>query len=89
MQRSALLAQGVIVTRPGQGFAGGGPASFAGGQAVSVLFFDDTDATSDGPWMHGKQRLAGGVGDGGMQHDLRLRGPDLHQLTRSGLAGGD
>lgn len=31
LQRSAPLAQGAIVTRPGQGIAGGGPASLAGG----------------------------------------------------------
>ncbi|WP_237539002.1 hypothetical protein [Streptomyces sp. SID486] len=68
--------------------AGGGPAAMAGGQSVPVRLLDDADAAADGSRVDGQERLAVGVGIGAVQHDPRLRGPELLRLAGPDASGG-
>lgn len=71
----------------GQHVAGGDAPVVALGQAVPVPVVDDAGAAANSPRVDGQEGLAVGVGDGGVQADLRLCGPDLDQLTGADLAG--
>lgn len=72
----------------GEGHFGRGPPVVPLGQATPVALVDDADTTADSPCMDGQQTVTTGGRSGRVQADLRLGGPDLHQLARADLAWG-